>query len=218
MYKNFSSILIGLSILLLTGPTARAGVIDPGLELAMAAGEAEAPIPVIVTLSEQVELQQFNHKNKALRRKALVKALQGKATATQAHLLAFLKSRGVKEIKPFWIFNGLAAKAPAEVIHELAARPEVASLKLDATLQAPTVTTTATSTPEWNLSTIHAPELWASGIDGTGVVVAGMDTGVDANHADLAGRWRGGDNSWYDPKANTLPLMTKPVTEPASWV
>jgi subtilisin family serine protease len=26
-----------------------------------------------------------------------------------------------------------------------------------------------------------------------------MDTGVDGSHPDLAGRWRGGNNSWYDP-------------------
>jgi hypothetical protein len=26
-----------------------------------------------------------------------------------------------------------------------------------------------------------------------------MDTGVDATHPDLAGKWRGGTNSWYDP-------------------
>jgi hypothetical protein len=31
------------------------------------------------------------------------------------------------------------------------------------------------------------------------VVVANMDTGVDASHPDLASRWRGGSNSWYDP-------------------
>jgi bacillopeptidase F len=31
------------------------------------------------------------------------------------------------------------------------------------------------------------------------MVVAGMDTGVDVNHPDLASRWRGGNNSWFDP-------------------
>ena len=52
---------------------------------------------------------------------------------------------------------------------------------------------------QWNLNSIRGPELWNLGYTGAGVVVANMDTGVDANHPDLAGKWRGGSNSWYDP-------------------
>ena len=55
------------------------------------------------------------------------------------------------------------------------------------------------SAPEWNLTAIRAPELWAMGYIGQGVVVANMDTGVDINHPEIAPRWRGGGNSWYDP-------------------
>jgi bacillopeptidase F len=36
------------------------------------------------------------------------------------------------------------------------------------------------------------------GYIGQGIVVANMDSGVDINHPDLAPRWRGGSNSWYD--------------------
>jgi len=41
--------------------------------------------------------------------------------------------------------------------------------------------------------------MWASGFTGRGVVVASLDSGVDAYHPDLGPRWRGGTDSWFDP-------------------
>jgi subtilisin family serine protease len=37
----------------------------------------------------------------------------------------------------------------------------------------------------WNLNFVKAPEVWAKGYTGQGVVVAVVDTGVDYNHSDL---------------------------------
>jgi serine protease AprX len=53
--------------------------------------------------------------------------------------------------------------------------------------------------PGWNIAAVHAPEVWALGHTGKGIVVASMDTGVDLTHPDLARKWRGGTNSWFDP-------------------
>lgn len=39
---------------------------------------------------------------------------------------------------------------------------------------------------EWNLNSINAPEAWANGYQGAGVVVAIVDTGVSMNHPDLS--------------------------------
>ena len=41
---------------------------------------------------------------------------------------------------------------------------------------------------------IGAPEAWKAGLDGTGVTVAILDTGIDATHPDLAGQIKGTEN------------------------
>jgi hypothetical protein len=65
------------------------------------------------------------------------------------------------------------------------------------TAPAPTTPTTPVSafpdvayfggSSDWNLNSINAPEVWARGYTGAGVVVAVVDTGVNMNHTELAG-------------------------------
>jgi subtilisin family serine protease len=50
-----------------------------------------------------------------------------------------------------------------------------------------------------NLRLMGAPDAWARGITGKGVVVAVLDSGVDMSQPELAAKWRGGANSWFDP-------------------
>ena len=84
--------------------------------------------------------------------------------------------------------------ASAQAVRELAARPDVVSVTPDAI----TVTPTATLM-EPNISVLGAPQMWSAGRTGQGAVVAMLDTGVDTSNPELAARWRGGSNSWYDP-------------------
>jgi bacillopeptidase F len=119
---------------------------------------------------------------------------------------AFLEIRRAKKIKSLWLINGLVVTATANVIQELASLPEVEEVRLDKAIQAPVVTYSVSTVPEWNINAIQAPALWNIGFTGQGVVVASMDTGVDYLHPDLASKWRGGDNSWYDPHSqHTMP-------------
>ncbi|HEX7597138.1 MAG TPA: S8 family serine peptidase, partial [Polyangia bacterium] len=155
------------------------------------------------------------------RQTAVIEALQTHAAGQQAGLLAqvsLLQSQGrVSQVIPFWIFNGVSLQATPAAIQALAARPEVARITPDpdpaaiivplgAGLSssqvnpntAPALFLTA-APPEPNVALVNAPALWARGFTGQGVVIASLDTGVNAAHPDLAASYRGGSNSWYDP-------------------
>lgn len=185
-------------LLLIIGSRTQAGTIAPDLQETLTSAGPNEEIPVIVSLADSFDPQGMKGET-GLRRAAIIRALQSKAEATQAPLLAVLMRQDVRNIKKFWIFNGLAFPATPETIRALAEHPAIGSIRLDATLKAPVPEAATATLPEWNISTVHAPELWNLGITGQGVVVAGMDTGVDPYHQDIAGKWRGGTNSWFDP-------------------
>ena len=59
---------------------------------------------------------------------------------------------------------------------------------------------------EWNITKVRAPDVWSTfDITGTGIVVAGNDTGVQWNHPALLNTYRGWDGlqadhdyNWHD--------------------
>ncbi len=125
--------------------------------------------------------------------------MKAAAEHDQRGVRSLLQSRGVKGTRHLWMINSLAVKAPAKVIQELAAHPEVLSLRIDRKITATEILLQSFPPPEANINTINANDLWVQGDFGQGAVVAVMDTGADVNHPDLAGTWRGGTNSWLDP-------------------
>jgi bacillopeptidase F len=181
------------------GGGAHAAVIDAELETELDAHAASDEMPVIVSFSDKVDHRQFEVKDRRHRDTRLYKALKDKSAVTQAEHKAFLQRRGAHHLHELLTINGIAATVRVDVIRELASHPGVESIRADSVLQAPAVSYGSPALPQWNLSAVHAQDLWALNHTGAGVVVANMDTGVDSNHPDLAGKWRGGNNSWYDP-------------------
>jgi len=210
---------------LLIMAAAPVGAVTPGGESESVPGAVVAPsvleqlasagpgdmINIIVTLRNQADLATVAAGTRAERLQEVVELLQATAHQTQAALRDRLSARQaqglVSRFTPFWVFNGFAIAAASEVVEELASRPEVASVVADGTLQAPRLTSTAAAA-ETNVSLVNAPALWDLGFTGQGIVVANMDTGVNANHPDLAPSWRGGSNSWFDPNGQHLSTPT----------
>lgn len=194
-----AGLFICLLPLLFSALPAVAGEMHPKLRATLKSAGSSADIPVIIRMAERADIAPLGHGPKKTRLPKVVRALKEKAEKSQQPVRDFLRKRGAKKEKSLWIINGLAATVTPKVAEELAALPGVESVRLDEAVPVPAPLAGTAAAPEWNLTAVHAPDLWALGYTGQGVIVANMDTGVDPNHPDLAGKWRGGTNSWYDP-------------------
>jgi len=177
----------------------KATAIDPELEAELSARAPYEEVAVIVSLVGKLNHRPYAVKDRRQRDNRLFRALKENRKIERESHKEFLHGRGVRRMQELWTSNSIAVTASADVIRELALRAGVESIRLDSILQAPAVSYGGTATPEWNLNAVAIPDLWALGYTGAGIVVANMDTGVDPYHPDLAGRWRGGGNSWFDP-------------------
>jgi serine protease AprX len=176
-----------------------AGKIHPELGAELQGMNSEDQVSVIVYLSDQQDITRFKGNDRKIYRSWIKRSLKDKADKSQKQLRKFLQQKNGKEITPFWIVNAIAVTLRAGDIDELVNQPGIESVRLEEIISYPQPLAANASAPEWNINAINAPELWTLGYTGAGVVIAGMDTGVDASHQDLVSKWRGGSNSWYDP-------------------
>ncbi|QBB71312.1 peptidase S8 [Pseudolysobacter antarcticus] len=148
------------------------------------------------------------------RRRAWVAMLQSTAQENQASLRAWLDSRHI-EYRAFWITNTIWLRADATTLEALADRADVAALNPNPEFanrlpqQQQTVVSSESpdfvETVEWGVGKINAPSVWAAGITGQSVVIAGEDTGYRWDHNALKAKYRGWDGTtanhnynWHD--------------------
>lgn len=182
--------------------------IDTPLQDAMRAAAPGESVRALLYLHDQLDVDalesQFNAERatRAHRHFIVVETLQATAAATQGELLAAIKGMNdVSNHHAFWISNIVQVEATVEALHLLAARDDVMLMYLDHPIELISpVTTDPTESkmngvrgavPEAGVEAVRAPECWALGFDGSGVLVANLDTGVDGSHPALASRWAG---------------------------
>ena len=134
-------------------------------------------------------------------------ALWSKSQATQEPVLQWLRERGL-EHRSFYIINSILVKGSREVAEALAARLDVARVegnpKIYNVLPQPITAGEAPSqleTPnaiEPNINYTGAPQVWARGFTGRGLVIGTADTGVRWTHNALKSHYRG----WSGTLAN----------------
>ncbi len=129
------------------------------------------------------------------------------AERSQADLRATLDRRRLP-YTPYYLVNAVEVAGGPEVRAWLGRRDDVdrvlASPRLRPLVAPPGTArgdlATAPATPPWGITAIGSRRVTAElRVDGAGITVGTSDSGVDGRHPALAGTFRGGDDSWFDP-------------------
>jgi subtilisin family serine protease len=184
---------------------------------------ASAPPPVrqsfLVLLREQADLSGAAAiPDRLERRRFVFDALNDVADRTQAPLVEELRASGAR-VRRHFLLNMLEMEADDAAAASIARRPEVsrvasnrpAAMGLVPDALDPGVASAggraplAATTVGENLDIIRAPQVWARGFTGQGIVVGHADTGFAWEHPALKPHYRGFDGStvshaynWHD--------------------
>ncbi|HRW78140.1 MAG TPA: S8 family peptidase, partial [Candidatus Sabulitectum sp.] len=117
--------------------------------------------------------------------------------------LAAFPEGSVEEVRTNWIVSVVGCAATAEVIAEIAAREDVEWIALktfpDILIEPVEIREPVRDelllANAWGVDKINAPDVWAMGYEGQGVLVSIVDTGVNYNHIDLH------NQMWHDTDA-----------------
>jgi subtilisin family serine protease len=130
------------------------------------------------------------------RGRAVYDGLRAAARTSQRDVRAALDARGV-DYTAYWISDAILVRdGTLGLATALAGESEVTQIRpttswrQDKPVAQPDAWTD-TGTVPWGVKDIHADQVWAEGVDGTGVTVANLDSGVDVTHPALRGRYRG---------------------------
>jgi subtilisin family serine protease len=188
------------------GPPEGAPVHGRVLEELARGGQAD----VLVVFRERPDLRAARDlPTREAKGRFVYEALTRAARRSQRGLKATLEAQRVP-YRAHYLGNLIRVRVDADLLEEIARRPEVARIDADPAVALRTVEEESsgpesTSAVEWGVSRVGASILWGQGIRGAGAVVAIADTGVEWDHPALRDQYRGWDGSsgvhdynWHD--------------------
>jgi subtilisin family serine protease len=167
----------------------------------------DAAAEMIIYLAQQADLSAaagIGDWNK--RGAAVVSALKAHAVRTQAPLLAELTARGERP-RSFWVVNAIAVTGDRQLADRLSTQDVVALVAANRVHQLEISDAAAADLTEsdvaWGVNKIQAPQVWTDwGVQGAGIVVANIDTGVSFTNTALATNYRGWSAGGVDHNYN----------------
>jgi serine protease AprX len=144
--------------------------------------------------------------------------LSESANRSQAGVKALLDRRGIP-YQSFWVANALVVSGDRALVDSLAARPEVTRIESDRPFKGisdpvPASQATLPDAPaalEWGVQNVNAPQVWAMGFTGQGIVIGSQDTGVRWSHNAIKAHYRGWNGSVADHNYNWWDAVRTPV-------
>jgi subtilisin family serine protease len=202
------------------------GKIEPKLaNKAAIEGSSEA----LVILSEQADLSGADLlPTKEEKAQFVYSRLREVAERTQAPIRKMLEERGIP-YQSYLTVNMIKINGSLDSMYEIAGHPAVLRIESNPHIKVPvpdaqsalrpamnlsTTQTTNGTGPEWNIKQVNAPQAWAMGYKGQGIVVAGLDTGVQWNHVALINHYRGWNGSTVNHAYNWHDATSTPSSSP----
>ncbi len=200
-----SLLLAGLSAPAATSPLAQApgnadlSKVDAAV-LDQIAADGEAEFYVILTIQADVS-GAAALPTKADKTTYVFNLLRETARQTQQPLLDYLQGQGVS-YESMYIQNMIRVQAGRTTVEWLAVRSDVARIvsppdpRIDLVSRSPQTIVAALEEQhlagiEWNITRVGAPDVWAMGFHGEGMVVGDNDTGAEYTHPALVNKYRG---------------------------
>lgn len=203
--------------------------IHPGVHRTL---RAQGTVNLIVTISDSTEsvlesVKEAEFVSRGAKITSLVERLEAHASKSQVPLNELLDASSstleaasaqplFKSTTSFWISNQVHFEAATyELVEKLSSLESIAEVREEHVLSIPTpiVSSVNFSTTheavsllannEWGITKIGAPDVWAQGYTGQGVVVGIIDTGALSTHTALKSSFRS-SYGWYDPINRTL--------------
>lgn len=186
----------------------QAARLHPDLVKILSSSASSQQIPIIIEWGGQTydqnlkaALQQLERQDfkRIQERSLVVAALQTLATEQSKALRSALQEAEqlgqVSEIRSFWVSPVIAARASPALIEDLSNREDVVQIRPDEPIYLEQTSFSQQGTEAgtaWNLELIGVNLAQQQlGLDGSGVVVANLDTGVDWQHPALLKKYRG---------------------------